>query len=73
MTATIAQATSGVPVYAGFVQEDGLERIVSGPVTWDAGAREESHGCMAQLAKEIDAGVQASPRGNGRDQGMRPV
>lgn len=29
----IEQATAGVPVYMGFIQEDGLERILSGRLT----------------------------------------
>lgn len=61
----IEQATKGIPVYVGFVQKDGLEKILSGRVTWDAGAREEFHGCMAQLIREIDARL-GSPTATGR-------
>lgn len=51
----IERATAGVPVYVGFVERNGLERILNGRVTWDDGAREQFEGCLVQLMKGIDA------------------
>ncbi len=51
----IEQATAGVPVYMGLIQEDGLERILNGRVTLSAGAPEQFYGCVAQLLKETES------------------